>query len=284
MTIVELIKARLESEIGEIYAIEQVGGGCIANASRVETAKGCYFLKYGAPGVARTFEAEASGLEALRAAGAPIRIPEVVLFDENVLLLEWIEQGTKEAGFDETFGRALAALHRHEGPGYGFEMDNFIGRSPQRNAWHDTWPGFFSACRLAPQVDMARRAGLWRSGWEPMLETVYNKLPDLLPDEPGKSMLHGDLWGGNYLVAATGEAVLFDPACYYGDRETDLAMTELFGGFGPKFYAGYREAWPLDPGYEARRDIYNLYHLINHLNLFGGSYAGSVARVLGRFS
>lgn len=277
------LRAELEPKLGKIRAIEPVGGGCIANASRIVTTEGSYFLKYGPPEVARTFAAEAAGLKALRAAGAPLRVPEVVLLEEDLLVLEWIEQGPRPASFDETFGRALAHLHRCAGRAYGFEMDNFIGRSPQLNDWHETWPAFFRDCRLAPQVKMARRAGLWQSKWNAWLDALYIRLDALLPASPVASVLHGDLWGGNYLVASTGTAAIFDPACYYGDRETDLAMTELFGGFGARFYVGYREAWALEKGYDDRREIYNLYHLINHLNLFGGSYAGSVARILQRF-
>ncbi len=274
------LQQRLEPVLGPIRSIEAVGGGCIANASRVETANGLFFLKRGGPQVSRTFSVEAAGLKALRAANAPLRVPEVVMLEDDLLVLEWIEQGPKPAGFDEAFGRALAQLHRHEGKDYGFEMDNFIGSSPQINDWRSSWPEFFRDCRLMPQVEMARKAGCWQSNWNGPLERLYQRLPDMLPDYPVRSILHGDLWGGNYLVAAGGEPVIFDPASYYGDRETDLAMTELFGGFGTRFYDAYREAWPLEPGYEVRREVYNLYHMINHLNLFGGSYAGSVERML----
>ncbi len=274
------LQQRLEPTLGPIRSINPVGGGCIANASCVEAANGRFFLKRGGPEVSRTFPAEAAGLKALSAANAPIRVPEVVLLEDDLLVLEWIEQGPKPAGFDETFGRALAQLHRHEGEAYGFEVDNFIGSSPQINDWRDNWPAFFRECRLMPQVEMARKAGGWKSGWNAPLESLYRRLPDLLPDKPARSILHGDLWGGNYLVAASGEPAIFDPASYYGDRETDLAMTALFGGFGSGFYEAYKEAWPLEPGYEVRREIYNLYHMINHLNLFGSGYAGSVDRML----
>ncbi|ARA91714.1 fructosamine kinase [Rhodothermaceae bacterium RA] len=274
---------------GPIRRVEPVGGGCIARAGRLETGEAVYFLKWGEASVARTFPAEAAGLRALRAAGSPLHVPEAMAAEPGgpgrpgFLLMEWIEEGRPGPGFWEAFGRGLAALHRHTGPRYGFDQDNFIGRLPQSNTWHDCWPAFFQAERLEPQVARARASGRWSHDWEAPLERLYARLDELLPSTPPPSVLHGDLWSGNALVAADGTAALIDPATYYGHRETDLAMTELFGGFEAGFYEAYREAWPLEPGYEARREVYNLYHLINHLNHFGSGYAGSVASVLRRF-
>ena len=267
-----------------------VGGGCIAHATRLDTDDGSFFLKYGRGAVAQTFSAEAAGLRALRGAESPLLMPAVLAAEDHIderpgfLLMEWIEPGSKGDGFWEAFGHGLAVLHRHTAEQYGFDQDNFIGRLPQHNAWANTWPAFFRLNRLGPQAAMARKAGHWRSAWEPALHTLENRLANLLPEHPPASLLHGDLWSGNFLVTATGWAALIDPAVYYGHREADLAMTELFGGFSDRFYHAYREAWPLESGYEERREIYNLYHLINHLNLFGSSYAGAVTSILKRFA
>ena len=287
----EALRDRLETRLGRsIDRHTPVGGGCIANACRVEAGERSYFLKWGGADVARTFDAEAAGLRALRAAASPLVVPEVVATEPagdeapGFLVLDWIEEGRPDAAFWEAFGRGLAALHRHTVEGYGFEVDNFIGRLPQSNARYEAWPAFFRAERLDPQVKRAREAGRWRRIWDAGLDGLYARLGDLLPEKPSASILHGDLWSGNFLATTAGPAALIDPAAYFGHRETDLALTELFGGFDRAFYAAYREAWPLEPGYEERRKVYNLYHLINHLNHFGGGYAGSVASVVRRFA
>lgn len=275
---------------GAVRSVAPVGGGCIANACRVETTNGPFFLKWSRGAVAQTFVPEAAGLRALRSARSPLFVPQPLLVrgageqGAGLLLLEWIETGAKGAGFWEAFGQGLARLHRHAADRYGFEQDNFIGRLPQENGWAETWPAFFRARRLAPQVARARRGGAWDAGWDAPLDRLYARLDDLLPRQPEASVLHGDLWGGNFMVTAEGRAALVDPAVYYGHREADLAMTELFGGFDRRFYAAYREAWPLAPDYALRRDVYNLYHLINHLNHFGSGYAGSVASALRCFA
>ncbi|MFK7848464.1 MAG: fructosamine kinase family protein [Rhodothermales bacterium] len=282
----EQLKSDIEAYTGSIQHIRSVGGGCIANASCVEAGNGRFFLKWGGPEATKTFGAEAAGLTALRQADTSLKIPVVIGFNETgdgFLLLEWLETGSKPAGFDEAFGMALAQMHRHTGKAYGFNQDNYIGSTAQINTWHDNWPAFFQTCRLEPQVRLARQGGHWSTAWDQGLQRLYNRLPDLLPATPVCSMLHGDLWGGNYMVTAEGQAALFDPASYYGHRETDLAMTEMFGGFDARFYDAYREAWSLEADYETRRSIYNLYHQLNHLNLFGSGYAAGVARVLGQF-
>ena len=274
---------------GSVQHHTAVGGGCIAHACRIETDVRSYFLKWSREEAAASFAAEQAGLEALQAANSPLTIPSVIATRAasdgapGFLLMDWVEAGKRTSAFWDDFGRGLAALHRHAEDRYGFEEDNFIGRLPQKNGWETSWPAFFQRCRLAPQVAMARTSGRWQTAWDAPLETLYNRLEDWLPARPEASVLHGDLWSGNFLATSTGAAALIDPAVYYGHRETDLALTELFGGFEARFYAAYREAWPLEPGYEARREVYNLYHLINHLNHFGGSYARSVQAVLEKF-
>jgi fructosamine-3-kinase len=282
----ETLESRLDCTID---AAASVGGGCIANACRLETDASPLFLKYGDDDVARTFPGEAAGLEALAAADSPLTVPTVVdrapPSDEHpgFLVMDWINPGRQGRRFWETFGQGLAALHRQTEAEYGFEDDNFIGRLPQQNEWMDNWPAFFRSQRLEPQVQMARERSRWRAEWTRPLEQLYRRLPEILPGAPEASVLHGDLWKGNFMVTATGTPALIDPATYYGHREADLAMTELFGGFQDRFYDAYRAAWSLEPGYETRKEVYNLYHLINHLNLFGAGYASSVEGVLRAF-
>lgn len=276
------LRARIEAQLGVIVRATPMGAG----AHHVETSRGSYFLKTGGAG---TFEAEAQGLEALRAAaeGTAIRIPRVYLASDahGLLAIDWIAVGRPDRTAWARFGEALAALHRRPAPGrgWGFGRDNFIGPTPQPNGWLEDWPTFFRERRLLPQMDLARRRGRWLPRWDRPAERLLDRLPDLLPSAPPRSLLHGDLWSGNHLTDAAGTPWLVDPAVYVGDREADLAMTELFGGFDPAFYAAYESAWPHEPGYAERREVYNLYHLLNHLNLFGSGYAAGVERVLLRF-
>jgi len=286
----DVLRAELEDRLGTtIESVATVGGGCIANACRLETEGTPYFLKYGEDDVARTFPAEAAGLEALAAAESSLFIPSVIDVSDSegscpgFLVMEWINSGRQGRRFWERFGEGLAELHRHTAEEYGFARDNFIGESPQANEWMENWPAFFRTQRLEPQVAMAREQGRWRTEWNRPLDALYRRLPEILPGSPAPSVLHGDLWKGNFMVTAVGDPAIIDPATYYGHRETDLAMTELFGGFGDRFYDSYRETWALEPGYKDRRDIYNLYHVMNHLNLFGAGYANSVASILQPF-
>lgn len=284
------VQKRIEEHLGSsILSVEPVGGGCIANAVSIKSDDGRFFLKWSADHAGDTFEAEAAGLAALRAAGAPLVIPQVLagadreVGQEGYLLLEWIEHGRAGADFWDRFGRALAVLHQATSDRFGFHRDNFIGKLPQENGWLSKWPDFVHVRRLEPQVARARHSGRWKPSWDRLYDRLVTRLSDLLPADPPASTLHGDLWSGNYLVAASGQAALVDPAAYYGDREADLALTELFGGYDHAFYAAYRETWPVAPGYEERRDIYNLYHLVNHLNHFGDAYASGVRGTLERF-
>lgn len=287
----EAVRSALHPHVGAVGKVEAVGGGCIANATRIDAERGRFFLKWSGGEAGRTFAAEAAGLRALAAAESPLRIPQPLFArdadDEvpGVLLMAWIEPGRKGSAFWADFGTALAALHRTTSADgrYGFERANFIGRLPQQNDWHARWPDFFRSQRLAPQIERARTNGRWRPNWDGLADRLLDRLEELLPAAPPASVLHGDLWSGNYLAASDSCAALIDPATYYGHRETDLAMTELFGGFDGRFYEAYRAAWPVEPGYEDRREVYNLYHLINHLNHFGAGYASGVERVLRRF-
>jgi fructosamine-3-kinase len=221
-------------------------------------------------------DAELNGLEAI-AATATIRVPHLISrgADDQAcwLDLERIDTRVADDSIEAALGRQLAALHRHTSDRFGWHRDNWIGASPQPNGWIDDWATFFATRRLAPQRELARHNRL-PSGLIDALDGVIETVPRLLRGHaPVPSMLHGDLWAGNWLAAASNEPVLIDPAVYYGDRECDLAMTRLFGGFGPAFYRAYESAWPLPADAVRRLDLYNLYHVVNHANLFGGAYA-----------
>ncbi len=220
--------------------------------------------------------------------GRGVRVPMPLSVHDDAggqfILLEHIEEGRRRPDFWEGFGRALALLHRNvTAKRYGFAADNYIGASPQVNRWEEDWLLFFGEHRLRFQAELAFRSGRADSALLSGVEAIVRRLPSLLARPDRASLLHGDLWGGNFMVGADGGVVLIDPAVYFGHREADLAMTELFGGFGAPFYAAYDEVWPLDLGYPERRDLYNLYHLLNHLNLFGGSYAASVRSIVARY-
>ena len=283
---------RVTGEHSHIVATRPVGGGCINRAEIVELIDGRrYFVKSNPDPLPGMFEREAEGLDAL-AATRTIRVPKPLGAGGGptggvpFLVTEAIETGAPGRGFWETFGRRFAELHRAAGPErFGFEHDNYLGATPQPNAWTDDWCDFFRRHRLGHQLELARRAGLCDPTLEGLGDRLLDRLEDLLaePEEP-PCLLHGDLWSGNYMVDSTGEPVLIDPATYYGRREADLAMTHLFGGYDPRFYAAYEEAWPLAPGAAERLEIYKLYHLLNHLNLFGSGYRQGCLAILRRFA
>ena len=246
----------------------------------VRTSAGRIFVKLNAPRLADAFAAEADGLAALRAAGmrAPEPIAHGTAAGHAYLALELLELGGREDF--AALGRALAALHRSTGERFGWRRDNYIGASAQHNTQTGSWSDFWHERRLAPQLALAVANG--HGEIRKPLEQLCGALPRLLAGHaPAASLLHGDLWRGNAGFVAGGAPVVFDPAVYRGDREADLAMSELFGGFPASFYAAYSEAWPLEPGYRRRKHLYNLYHLLNHLNLFGGGYLGQVRATLG---
>lgn len=262
-----------------------VAGGSINETRLLELRDGRrFFVKSNAGGeLAHVFEREAEGLEALRRAAQPIdglRVPAAVGQGEangrSFLVLEAIETGRAGPSFHADFGRALAELHRGSaGERYGFENDNYLGATPQPNAWTGDWVDFWRRHRLGDQLERAQHAGLADRTLDRLGQRLLDRLDDFLPPHPHACLLHGDLWGGNYLVDEQGRAVLIDPAAYYGHREADIAMTRLFGGFPPAFERAYEQAWPFEPGSAPRLLIYELHHLLNHLNLFGRGYLGS---------
>jgi protein-ribulosamine 3-kinase len=260
---------------------QRLGGGGVQACWRWAAAPGALFVKLAGVASLPAFEAEAAGLTALAAARA-LRVPAVLALGTAggaaFLAIEWLQSIPAASGQERALGEGLAALHAVTAPRFGWQRDNTIGRTPQANGWSPDWVDFFATRRLIPQLALAEQ-----NGFGGLLSARGARLSEALPQllaghEPEPSLLHGDLWGGNWLATAAGPAI-FDPAVYFGDRETDLAMTRLFGGFGAEFYRAYEARAPLPAGAPARTDLYNLYHVLNHANLFGGGYAHQ-ARVL----
>ncbi len=286
MAIWKHIARQLESRTGRPVKASHpvaVGGGSINEAWRLEDENRSFFVKLNQAAKLDMFEAEVEGLQALRQPGV-LRIPEPLVWGtaegQSYLAMEYLQLGG--AGSATQLGEALAALHRCTADRFGWHRDNTIGSTPQSNARENSWVKFWAEHRLGFQISLAVEAGAGRE-----LEDGGGELIEWLPAlmdgrEPEASLLHGDLWSGNYAFTQGGEPTLFDPAVYYGDRETDIAMTELFGGFGADFYAAYNNDWPLDPGYATRKTLYNLYHVLNHYNLFGGGYLSQAQGMIGR--
>ena len=253
-----------------------VGGGCINNGSRIETESGAIlFLKWNPSGPPGMFEAEADGLRALRRADA-LRVPEPIGWHdhgsgESWLLLEHVSQGSASRETDARLAHGLVAIHSHgSDEGFGWHRDNWIGSLPQGNQAKNNWGHFWRDQRIGLQLEMARSRGHLGDAF---FDRVLDITPDALEDVEQADLLHGDLWGGNWFTSNSGEPVLIDPAVYYGHGEVDLAMSELFGGFGSDFYDAYKENCGISNAYSAyRRDLYQLYYLLVHVNLFGASY------------
>jgi fructosamine-3-kinase len=257
-----------------------LGGGDINVAHSVTLTDGRrVFVKTNASADPTMFPAEARGLAWLAEANA-LRIPEVLAASPDFLALELLTPGERVADFDERLGRGLARLHKTGAPSFGLDHDNFIGRLPQSNTPATTWAEFYEGERLLPQLERASAAGLASAAMRRGFDALFGCLTERVgPDEP-PARLHGDLWGGNLHVDEEGRPCLIDPAVYGGHREMDLAMMRLFGGFSPRVFAAYHEAYPLAPGWEDRVPLYQLYPLMVHVNLFGRGYVGSVEGAL----
>lgn len=282
------IAQRICETRGEPFQVaeqHEISGGCINSAWRIEGGGKRYFVKLNEPGKASMFAAEAEGLREL-ACHAGLRVPAPLCWgatERNAyLVLEYVELSSPAMQTWEALGRGLAAQHRHTMPRFGWLRDNTIGATPQINGWRDDWPGFWRERRLGYQLELAQRNG-YRGRLQDQGEKLLDRLERFFPGyRPAASLLHGDLWSGNCAADRDENPLIFDPAVYYGDRECDLAMTELFGAFPPRFYAAYRESYPLDPGYGVRKTLYNLYHILNHANMFGGGYGLQAEKMMER--
>lgn len=258
-------------------------GGSIHSAWKLDTNQGHLFLKLGAADVLPQFEAEARGLHAIALTNT-VRTPQVLGMgidgDQAFLALEHLPLVPLDAKSSARLGEQLAQLHQATADTFGADADNFLGTTPQQNRRHPNWPRFFGQERLLPQLELAKQRGLDRQ-WVDMGEKLVDRIGGLFTHlSPKPSLVHGDLWSGNVGALPDGTPVIFDPAAYYGHREVDLAMAELFGGIPPALYVAYRQAWHLDEGYEQRKTLYNLYHMLNHFNLFGAAYRGQCQRMI----
>lgn len=268
-----------------VLSVRQLAGGDVNQAWRITTSHKAYFLKCNRPNAyPRLFECEAAGLRLLSSGGSVVT-PEVVAYDDHgifpYLILQFVEPGTPDhSSFDEA-GRALAALHRKDAPVFGLSYHNYIGTLPQCNAFEADFCGFFLQRRLLPLARKAADAGLAPGSLITAIERLHQHIATVIPDEP-PALLHGDLWQGNLLFSSDNHPVFIDPAVYYGHREADLAMTKLFGGFPASFYEAYNESFPLSPGWQHRVDLFNLYPLLVHLNLFGRAYLNQIEQILSR--
>jgi fructosamine-3-kinase len=286
MNLIDQLCNRITAVTGSDFVLDShhsIGGGCINTAYRLDGNNESYFVKINQNNLLHMFEAEAAGLQAM-ADTRSIRVPQPVdhgvIDGHSYLIMEYLPLGGH--GSSDLLGEQLAQLHRNRHAQFGFSCDNTIGSTPQPNTPENDWVSFWQQQRLGFQLQHARQ-----KGYGGPLQSEGEKLLELVPAfftdyRPQPSLLHGDLWSGNYSYTQEGEPVIFDPATYYGDREADIAMTELFGGFGSSFYSAYNNAWALDAGYSTRKILYNLYHIINHLNLFGGGYKGQAESMISR--
>ncbi len=274
-----------------IQSVHAISGGDIHQCYHLHTTNKNYFLKLNDSQYSTLLETEKHSLTAMRHSNTvtcPQTFGSGIYNDQAWLLMEFIDLSpARNPTHEKQRGRALAHMHHqinstpeHDFKPYGWFENNFIGLTPQQNLWHSDWSSFYAQQRLKPQLELAllRNAptSLYASGMQ-LIDELEFWFSNYTPEA---SLLHGDLWGGNSGFDASGEPIFFDPACYYGDRETDLAMTELFGGFSTDFYSGYNELFPLDKGYQQRKPLYNLYHILNHFNLFGGDYAQQAEKVI----
>lgn len=274
----------------DIISIQKVGGGDIGRSYLAVTRERKLFVKYRTDLSGLIFQREAEGLALLRERGAAA-VPETYYAGRipggkgGIIVLEWIEPAPSHRITEEALGRAVAELHRRRSPEgrFGLQNDNYIGLLPQPNDWCETWREFYRKRRLLPMIQLAEEHGRLNVERKQRLMRLTESLERWIPAESEPSLLHGDLWHGNWIAGSDGKPYFIDPAVFYGDREYEMAFTELFGGFSPHFYAAYEEAYPLSPEYGERRPLYQLYYLLVHLILFGEAYGSSVDRVLVRY-
>lgn len=261
-----------------------LGGGCIGQVERIETTEGPFVLKWMPNPPPDLFNAERAGLEAIGAATSLLRVPQVVAATPAFILLEWLEPGGRDDTADERLGRGLAELHRATNARYGFARTTWCGSTAQPNAWADAWVAFYASARLGYQLSPASSTGVMDTASRRAVERIIARLGSWISEPAeGPALIHGDLWSGNLHIARSGPALL-DPAVYFGHREAELGMMTLFGGFGPRVFDAYDEAFPLDPGWRDRNPLYQLYHVLNHVNLFGAQYMDRLSSIVRRYA
>lgn len=274
-------------EIGFTISHESpIGGGSINQTSKIITNCGTYFIKWNQRDkFPKMFEKETLGLNTISACNV-IKTPLVKHTEEllqwSYILLEWVETSTPSANFWKIFAEQMAALHRCSFEKFGFEQDNYIGSLYQKNNWTTNWADFFWGQRIEPQLQIARNAGIADRGDIQSFDNLYYKLENIIPEEK-PALLHGDFWQGNFLIDTFGNPCVIDPACYYGHREMDIAMSGLFNGFSQEFYSVYNSVFRMENDWEERIDLWNLYPLLVHVNIFGESYMNEVRRNVRRF-
>jgi len=277
--IIELCIEELATIYGSSVLLKNsrsVGGGCINHAVKICTSFGDFFLKWNASATVDMFLKEAAGLNEMRQAGSSLVIPKVIwskVVDDSpgLLLIEYLQPATNISGFDEQLGRGIARLHRKTSSAFGFHHSNYCGTTLQDNTWTDNWPEFYAEHRIWALVQKIKTTRGISSEELKIYETLVKQMPKLLAHQTVPSLIHGDLWSGNYMYSANGPA-LIDPACYYADREIELGMMQLFGGFSSRVWDAYQEEFPLPEGWKERIRLYQLYHVLNHYLLFGVSY------------
>lgn len=290
----QVVIEQIEQATGQAFTLLKANamqGGDINQVFHLQGSEQSYFVKLNRASLLTMFEVEALSLQDL-AQTKTLRIPEPVVYGiagvHAFLVLEYVQLKSANPATQQQLGRQLAALHQIKQDYYGWQYDNYIGSNPQKNTRDNNWGTFWQQCRLNAQLKLAAE-----NGYAGELQQQGDRLSRLIPEifssyEPQASLLHGDLWSGNVASDSQGQAIIYDPACYYGDREADIAMTELFGGFGTDFYAAYNEVWRLDSGYKTRKTLYNLYHILNHLNLFGSGYLhqaeGMIQQLISEYS
>lgn len=261
-----------------------IGGGCINSAFKISDDKQTWFVKTNTASSLEMFECEAEGLNELAAPQA-IRVPRALctdVYDSHAyIVMDYLQLGRGAGQSQQLAGEQLAALHQSQAERFGWHRNNTIGATHQPNSWTNKWADFYREHRLGFQLDLAARNG-YGGSLQKTGDRLMSCFEQLIDHDPQPSLIHGDLWGGNLGFDQEGQPVIYDPATYYGDREAEIAMTELFGGFSQDFYAAYNDAWPLDSGYRVRKTLYNLYHILNHLNLFGTGYAGQAQNMMDR--
>ncbi len=283
----KLLEPLLGATVKSTYS---TGGGSINQTQVLELTNGeRVFMKHNSNPPTDFFLAEVKGLRLLAQAENGPRIPKAIALQSGsrptFLIMEYLENSSESKNFSDRLARALAELHRISQDHFGLDHDNFIGNTPQKNDLEKDGIVFFRDQRIEFQRQLARKAGLLPAAIDKKIDSLcenLNRYMDTTGEKP--ALMHGDLWSGNYFPDSKGNPCIFDPAVYYGLREADIAMTELFGRLPQRFYDAYHEAFPMNPGYPERKDLYNLYHLLNHLNLFGGSYLSSVQQAVNRYA